>query len=70
MAISVDYSVTPFLITVPQSDLTLDTGTKYELDVDDFWQLLRDYADSEESAPFPIIYTRIPAATYLIRALR
>jgi len=59
--ITVDYSVSPYLITIPQSDLTLDTGTKYTLTVDTFWQLLRDYADSEEAIPYPIIYTRIPA---------
>jgi len=59
MAISLDYSVTPWLITIPQSDLTLDTGTKYKLTVDTFWQLLRDYSDSAESMPFPILFTRI-----------
>lgn len=63
MAISVDWSVTPFLITIPQSDLTLDTGTKYNLDVDVFWQLLRDFADSEEGMAQPVIYTRIPATS-------
>lgn len=61
MAISVDYSVTPWLITIPKSDLTLITGTKYELSVDAFWQLLRDYADSEEGVVNPVIYTRIAA---------
>ncbi len=61
MAITVDYSTTPFTIEIPKSDLTLASGSKYNLDVDTFWQLLRDYSDSEESMPFPIIYPRIPA---------
>ena len=61
MAITVDYSLTPFLITVPKADLTLETGTKYQLTVDVFWQLLRDYADSEEGIVQPVIYTRLPA---------
>ena len=61
MSITVDYSTIPWLITVPKSDLTLESGTKYTLTVDTFWTLLRDYADSPESMPNPIIYTRIPA---------
>lgn len=61
MSLTVDYSVTPWLITVPKSDLALESGTKYVLTVDKFWELLRDYADSAESMPNPIIYTRIPA---------
>ena len=63
MAISVDYSSSPWLITIPKADLTLDTGTKYKLTVDTFWQLLRDYADSAESIVFPVIYSRIKATT-------
>jgi len=63
MSITVNYALTPWLITVPKSDLTLESGTKYKLDVDVFWGLLRDYADSPESMPNPIIYTRIPATT-------
>ena len=61
MAITVDWSVTPWLITVPKSDLTLDTGTKYNLTVDTFWQLLRDFSDSAEAIPRPTLYSRIPA---------
>ena len=61
MAITVDYSATPWLITIPQSDLTLISGTQYELEVDTFWQLLRDYSDNSESMPFFTIYNRIPA---------
>jgi len=63
MAISVDYTVTPWLITLPKSDLTLDIGTKYKLTVDVFWQLLRDYADSPEGIVSPVIYSRISATS-------
>ncbi len=61
MAISVNYSSSPWLITIPKADLTLISGTKYQLTVDTFWQLLRDYADSEEGIVNPVIYTRIAA---------
>ncbi len=61
MTITVDWSVTPWLITIPKSDLTLDIGTKYTLTVDTFWQLLRDFSDSAEAIPRPILYLRIPA---------
>ena len=61
MAISVDYTVTPWLITIPKTDLTLDSGTKYNLTVDAFWQLLRDYADNPEGVINPVIYTRVAA---------
>jgi hypothetical protein len=60
MAISVDYSVTPYLITIPKSDLTLVTGNQYEITAAELWVLLREYADSEEALPFPIIYTNVP----------
>lgn len=63
MAISVDYSVTPWLITVPKADLTLDVGTKYKLTVNTFWSLLRNYADSAEALPNPVIYSRIQATS-------
>ena len=61
MSISVDWSTTPWLVTIPKSDLTLDTGTKYKLTVDTFWQLLRDFTDSPEAIPNPRLYTRIPS---------
>ena len=61
MAITVDYSVTPFLITIPQSDLTLITGTQYQLTVDTFWLLLRDFTDNENAVPQPKLYRRTPA---------
>lgn len=64
MPISVDWSGgPPWLITIPKSDLTLDTGTKYNLDVDVYWGLLRDFADSFEATPFPNIYSRIKSTT-------
>jgi len=63
MALTVDYSVTPFLITIPQSDLTLDTGTRYTLTVDEFWLLLRDFTDNQNAMPHPKLYFRIPATS-------
>ena len=60
MTISVDYSQFPYLITIPQSDLTLVTGNQYKITVAELWVLQRDYADSEEALPFPIIYTNVP----------
>lgn len=63
MALSVDYSVTPFLITIPKSDLTLVTGTKYQLTVDEFWLLLSDYTDDENTMAQPVLYSRIPATS-------
>lgn len=61
--ISVDWSVTPWLITIPKSDLTLISGTKYNLTVDVFWQLLRDFSDTIEALPRPILYSRISATS-------
>lgn len=63
MAITVDYTLTPFRITIPKSDLTLISGTKYSLDVDVYWNLLSDYSDSDESIPHPLMYGRIPATS-------
>jgi hypothetical protein len=61
MALTVDYSVTPFLITIPQADLTLESGTRYTLTVDEFWLLLRDFTDNETTMAQPKLYSRIPA---------
>ena len=62
MAITVDYSgAAPWLITIPQSDLTLESGTKYKLTVDEFWILLRDFSDNENPMARPKLYRRIPA---------
>lgn len=60
MTISVDYSQFPYLITIPKSDLTFVSGIKYKITVDELWVLLRDYADSEESLPYAIIYINTP----------
>ena len=59
MAITVDYSQTPYLITIPLSDLTHVTGHKYQITADYLWQILREYADEDEAIPYPIIYTNI-----------
>lgn len=58
MAISVDWATG--LITCPQSDLTLISGTKYQITVDYLWQLLRVKADDEEALPFPVLFTNTP----------
>jgi hypothetical protein len=63
MAITVDYGVTPFLITIPKSDLTLITGTQYKLTVDEFWILLRDFTDEQNTMAQPKLYSRIPATS-------
>ena len=64
MAITVDYSTAaPWLITIPQADLTLESGTKYKLDVDVFWSLLADFSDNENPVVRPKLYSRIPATT-------
>lgn len=64
MALTVDYStVTPWLITIPKSDLTLITGTQYQLTVDEFWILLRDFTDNETPVARPKLYSRIPATS-------
>jgi hypothetical protein len=50
MAISVDWMSK--VITVPQADLTLVSGTLYELDTDSFRLELKDLEDSEEGQVF------------------
>ena len=61
MAVSVDWSSYPYLIEIPQSDCTLVEGTRYQITVDEIWQLLRDFSDGPEGSPRPITYRRIPA---------
>jgi hypothetical protein len=61
MAITVDWSSQPYLITFSQSDLTFIGGTRYEITANKMWELLRDFSDSPEGFPFPITYRRIPA---------
>ena len=41
------------VITVPQANLTLVSGSLYELDVDSFRLLLKDIEDSDEGMTFP-----------------
>lgn len=52
MAISIDYGNTN-VITVPQADLTLVSGTLYELDTNSFRQDLKTLEASEEGIVFP-----------------
>ena len=61
MALTVDYSSDPFLITIPKADLTLESGTKYKLTVDAFWLLLRDFTDNQNTMAQPVLYSRVPA---------
>lgn len=49
--ISVDWGTR--VITVPQADLSLVSGSLYELDVDDFRLALKDLEDSDEGMSFP-----------------
>lgn len=51
MAITIDWG--PRIINVPQADLTLISGTLYELDVDVFRLTLKDLEDDEAGAVFP-----------------
>lgn len=51
MAISINWSTR--VITVPQADLTLISGTRYRLDVDTFRLALKDIEDSEEGMSMP-----------------
>jgi hypothetical protein len=57
------------VITVPQADLTLVSGSLYELDVEDFRLALKDIEDSEEGMAFPDTHRRnapvtLAGATY------
>ena len=61
MAITVDWSSSPFVITIPQSDLTLVEGTRYQITVNELWQLLRDFSDGPEGSARPITYRRVAA---------
>jgi len=64
MALTVDYSTAaPWLITVPKADLTLLSGTKYQLTVDDYWRLLTDYSDNSSVMAKPVLYSRIAATS-------
>jgi hypothetical protein len=52
VAISIDYSTTPFRIIVPQADLTLVGGTLYELDTDQFRKDLKALEAAETGIVF------------------
>ena len=51
MALSIDWATK--VITVPQADLTLVSGSIYELDVNQFRLDLKDIEDSEDGSVFP-----------------
>jgi hypothetical protein len=63
MAVSVDWSSYPYLITIPQSDCTLVSGTRYQITVNEIWQLLRDFSDGPEGSARPITYRRIQSTS-------
>lgn len=50
MAITIDWGTK--VISVPQADLTLISGSLYELDVDSFRLTLKDLEDDEDGMPF------------------
>ena len=54
MAITINYLTK--VINVPQADLTLISGTLYELDTNDFRLALSTIQDSEDGIPFDDIY--------------
>jgi len=51
MAVSINWATRE--ITIPKADLTLVTGSLYELDTDALRLELKDIEDSEEGIPFP-----------------
>lgn len=57
MAISIDYGAT-WIIDIPQADLTLISGSLYELDTDVFRLALKDLEDNEAGIAFPDTHTR------------
>jgi hypothetical protein len=61
MAISINWATK--VITVPQADLTLVSGSLYELDVDAFRLELKDIEDSEEGMGFPDTHRHNTAVT-------
>jgi hypothetical protein len=58
MALTVNWA--SGLITCPQSDLTLVSGTRYEITVTRLWELLRDRSDDEDALAYPILFSNIP----------
>jgi hypothetical protein len=63
VAISVDYSGATFRIIVPQSDLTLISGTLYELDTDAFWEDLKVLEANETGIVFEDMQSHNPSYT-------
>lgn len=61
MAISVDWPSKD--IVVPQADLTLVSGSVYELDVDAFRLALRALEDDEDGVPFDQTHNHTTGAT-------
>lgn len=61
MAISINWANK--VISVPQADLSLVSGTLYELDVDAFRLALKDIEDSEEGMAFPATHRHNTAVT-------
>ncbi len=61
MTISINWSTK--VISVPQADLTLVSGTLYELDVDAFRLALKNIEDGEEGMAFPDTHRHNTAVT-------
>ena len=61
MAITVEWGTK--IINVPQADLTLVSGSVYELDVDAFRLTLKDLEDDEEGMPFARTHNHNPPVT-------
>ena len=56
MAVSVDYLT--YEITIPQSDMTLISGTLYEYDVEDFGTELHLIQEAQSGIPHPTMFQR------------
>ena len=61
MAITVDWPNK--FITVPKSELTLITGTRYKITVSYWWQLLREMNATEEGIVFDTMYNSTAATS-------
>jgi len=58
MALLVDWLTN--IITVPKTDLILDSGTRYTITVDALLALLQDRGDDEDAMSFSTLHTNIP----------
>jgi len=63
LAFTIDWTTAPPTITVPQSDLSVVSGTLYEHDTDAFWDEIKALEASEEGIVFDDLQTRAPAVT-------